>query len=360
MKRIYVKVWLDRNFGDDLMLLLLAKETAGICSVYVHCPPEFSDHYRELLLPNNHMHLTDRTLREVYKFGRSYFTCVVLLGGSTLQGRRLKGCWYRLLNIFHLKMLKRQGTDYLIIGCNTGPFVSRLTSFFVKQEIRCAKMITTRDASSAAYIYDCISGKKDKVLLYPDMLLGILDYVDIFPAKETSPCLGISAFYAMSEDEIDFIAGVCDLYISETGGKVILLSLDLGLNNDNVAAKKLRSKIDNFSKVKIVDYSVQYDVFLSAFASCERIIAVRFHSAILAVAFDIPFLPICYSNKMENFLQDIGHHDYICRLNDLPGLDKREFFTKLMVRPIYPQQKWKKNAKGHLNCLKKFVTEKGD
>ena len=46
-------------------------------------------------------------------------------------------------------------------------------------------------------------------------------------------------------------------------------------------------------------------------------IAIRFHSAILSDIYKIPFLPIVYSNKMQNLLDDMNFKGRSIDLNNL-------------------------------------------
>lgn len=50
------------------------------------------------------------------------------------------------------------------------------------------------------------------------------------------------------------------------------------------------------------------ELILNEIAASEYIIAGRFHAMILAMLFGKPFLPICYNDKMYNYLNDI-HFD---------------------------------------------------
>lgn len=58
-------------------------------------------------------------------------------------------------------------------------------------------------------------------------------------------------------------------------------------------------------------------LFLSQFEACERMVAIRFHSAILSDIFKIPFLPIVYSNKMRNLLEDRNFSGLVINVKEL-------------------------------------------
>ncbi|NLC39851.1 MAG: hypothetical protein GX763_02915, partial [Clostridiaceae bacterium] len=78
--------------------------------------------------------------------------------------------------------------------------------------------------------------------------------------------------------------------------------------------------------IEIIPYLGDETYFLEQYQACERMIAIRFHAAVLADIFEIPFLPVSYSNKMSNFLVDRAYEGpafalrELCLTHDLDGL----------------------------------------
>jgi colanic acid/amylovoran biosynthesis protein len=49
-----------------------------------------------------------------------------------------------------------------------------------------------------------------------------------------------------------------------------------------------------------------YQQLCSCISSAACLVATRFHSLVLGLAYNIPTIPICYSNKALQLLQDLG------------------------------------------------------
>jgi polysaccharide pyruvyl transferase WcaK-like protein len=167
---IYVKAYLDKNYGDDLMLVRLAGSVDPSCVLYINCEKPMEDYYHNLLKEFSNYKFIQCPLRNIHRYGKNFFACILLIGGSVLQGNNFKGCFYRFLNTCEIGFMRAHGTPYAIVDCNTGPFINRITELFVRGELRQAALVTTRDSASLKFIKNSI-GKKTRVYQYPDMLM---------------------------------------------------------------------------------------------------------------------------------------------------------------------------------------------
>ena len=322
---------MDRNFGDDLMLVELLRGFPKN-RFYINCDKSMHAFYHDIFKEFQNFVLTDIPLKKVHKFGFGFFQFIVLIGGSTLQGSRNKGCYYRFLNVVSISLARIFKTKYCIVGCNTGPFINKFTEFFVKLELRCASFITTRDDASFNLI--SIANKKAKKYKIPDMLF---DLGEKYNTKKSSDInhLGICAFNSpkdslASDKKNSFFAEVIDEYINITGGKVSLFAFDIGKQNDMVIAKKIYDLVNNKSNVNIVSHSTNYYDIVNGIAECSKVVAVRFHSAIIALSLNIPVIPVIYSNKMSNLLDDLGYNSQYIYLDKIENMDTKTFLNVIM------------------------------
>src|SRR5699024_1305305 len=90
---------------------------------------------------------------------------------------------------------------------------------------------------------------------------------------------------------------------------VRIFSFNPKSQQDHFFAKKIKKEVPELyhKSIELVDYTGDVNRFLEEISGCSKFVAVRFHSAIIAYIFSIPFLPIVYSNKTENFLNDINY-----------------------------------------------------
>jgi polysaccharide pyruvyl transferase WcaK-like protein len=152
-----------------------------------------------------------------------------------------------------------------------------------------------------------------------------------------------------------FLSRVCDEYIGQTGCRVKLFCFDAGTQADNKAAVEVLFDVKHKEMVEIVENSPDYRFIIEQMATCCRILAVRFHAAILSVSLGIPFLAISYSNKMSNFLSDIGKSGKERHVSDVANIDARLFVKELIDEPVIPDAAWLNGADEHLRKFKEFL-----
>jgi polysaccharide pyruvyl transferase WcaK-like protein len=354
---IYVKAYLDMNYGDDLMLCQMAETLDPSCMIYVHCEAHLIAFYEQLLQPYKNVKLVQCPLRRIHRYGKGFFSAVILLGGSVLMGNRYRGCWYRFLNIIYLAFLKRYGTEYIIVGCNVGPFKNKFTEFWVRKEIKRAVFITARDQTSFQYLMKS-ARKTAHVHYFPDMLMQIAQTCKI----SASPCanrLGIAVHGPSGAALNTFLTELCEEYIDKTQQPVTLLCFDTGTQNDIRAAQSIYSGIHRKDMVRIESHCAEPYYLLRQMAECSRIVAVRFHAAVLAISLDIPFLPIAYSNKMQLFLYDIGQTEKGYSVSSVARQSPAALLEALMKDPVVPKADWGLLSREHFHILAGYLNGKG-
>jgi Uncharacterized conserved protein len=356
---IYIKVYLDKNYGDDLMLFQLVEALSPFGMIYVHCEEKVSSFYNQLLKSFNHVKLVQCPLRHIHrKYRKGFFSAIILLGGSVLMGNRYLGCWYRFLNIAYLSLMRRQKTEYIIMGCNVGPFKNRFTEFWVKKEIKQAAFITTRDRYSYQYLRK-YAEKSSQVYYFPDMLMQTAQNYHIYPTESTGR-LGI-AVHGPSEASLSpFLAKICEEYIERTNQPVTLFCFDTETQNDVKAAQNICSRLHRKDMVDIVTHCAEAFQILQQMAACNRLVAVRFHAAVLAVSLNIPFLAISYSNKMHCFLNDIGQIEKEYFVSSISQQSPTAFLDTLMENPIIPKADWGLRSREHFDVVVNYLKEKGE
>jgi polysaccharide pyruvyl transferase WcaK-like protein len=350
---IYVKVYLDKNLGDDLMLVRLAQTIDDCAVLFIHCESNMLEYYTKLLSAYENVRFINCPLRKITTYGKGYFKIVLLLGGSVLMGTRNKGCWYRFLNVLLFKRLRQQGTKYAIVGCNTGPFINKFTEYFVKLELRQAELITTRDKASFRFIKNTVKSNTS-VSYFPDMLMSAPENIDAQVMKKGDGCC-ISVHGPSGMAINGFLSQIANIYIAKTNNPVTLICFDSGTQNDIAAAKDVFSGIVHKEKVEIIENNDDHKSLIARMAKCDRVLAVRFHAMILAISLKIPFLAISYSNKTENCLSDIGEANKILAISDVTRKNAEDFANELIENPIMPKTEWQTGTDGHLQKFKDFV-----
>ena len=91
-----------------------------------------------------------------------------------------------------------------------------------------------------------------------------------------------------------------------------------------------------------------------AYARCEKIIATRFHSAVLAMRMGIDMYPIVYREKMRNLLKDMCYPHSGRDWNRLDPSALCAFVTHQQKPNNLPQEMFER-AKQHVQLLKAAI-----
>ncbi len=292
---ILLRGYIDRNFGDDLMLRLAADGLKNH-TAQLDVPKDMAEHYKKLGF-------------NIYGGGDYNAECTV--AGSWFVIRSKTGLLYRTKEIISQK---RRRTKKAILGCNISDFTVPGAETLIRRHIAAYDFITVRDSFSYDYIKKNIPSVKCEY--YPDIAFSLPDSMIYDTPREGA--LGITAYCGLgggNEAVYEKLAYVTDRFIEKTGKKVLLFAFDLGLENDLKAAENIALLCKNKEQTEIITNTG--DDILKNLPRCARLIAVRLHGVILALRMGIPVIPAAYSNKINRVLNDLNY--------DGPILDLRGF-----------------------------------
>ena len=159
--------------------------------------------------------------------------------------------------------------------------------------------MTVRDRYSYEYITKNMPNVKCEK--YPDMVLSLSD--KMIPNVHSENAIGISVHKSA---DINLLAEIADRFINETGRNVCLLCFNTGLEDDVSVANQVYGIMKNKHMTEIIRYTDINDM-LKNIKRCGAILGIRFHSTILAIRMGIAVVPIAYSDKTKNALDEIGY-----------------------------------------------------
>lgn len=298
--KILVSAYLDNNIGDDLMIKLLAKKFPS-CSFYIASN-------------NSAVHNTFRNYENIifhtFSTNKEYlkqFKVHISIGGSLFNDmNNIKGIIYRIRRIMMLYKFKRNNMKLATIGCNLGPYKNKAGLILTKKELQLNNIVSVRDRESYNFIANFKSVRNFH--LASDI---VFNYANELKSDNysTPTYLGISTYRSIQNSEYNFssytfLAAIADKYIEVTGNKVLLFAFDSEKENDLSSAHHIKTLSRYPDKIDIIAYLGCHETFIESMKQCEKFITIRFHSAVLSQILRIPFLPIVYSNKMDNYLDD--------------------------------------------------------
>ncbi len=323
--KILLDGYFDRNFGDDLMLTLSAR---GL-----------KEH--ELYVPSREINIENMR----YTQAKSGFDVYLKVTGSGFVIYNTLGAAYRLRDARReLKYALRRA----VISCNIGPFANAIGEAAVKKHLSRFDFVTVRDARSLEYMNRHFP-EKNAVCL-PDIVFSLPD--DMIPDVKSENLLGISVRGA---SDCDALAQIADRYIAETGGKALILCFDGGMENDLLAAKRVKETMRAADKAEIIRYETVSGM-LCAMKRCAAILGVRLHASVLAARMGIPFAAVSYSQKTEDTLREAGIKSKIYKSGSLPVQE----VTDDLLNPtdFKVSNDVVKAASEHIAKFKKYLEEK--
>lgn len=217
--------------------------------------------------------------------------------------------------------------NFFVIGSNFGPYHNDSFYLDYKEMFSNVNDICFRERLS----YDKFNDLSN-VRLAPDVVFS-LDNNNI-------PVLKHEKFIVISVINLDdrnllkeytemyeeTIANLSNMLVDE-GYNIVLMSF-CRAEGDESAITRIKSRIDN-DKVMTYFYRGNLDESLALIKSSDGVVATRFHSLILAWVFGMPVVPLIYSNKTTNVINDVGYSKY-----NVPISQMSEFDYELAVEEL--------------------------
>ena len=298
---ILLEAYVDRNFGDDLMLELLVRRypeinfwTFGYGDLAYNDQPPYAGWENFYLIG-----------RYAWAELLACFDGYLGLGGSMWQDYGRKDAF--MIRDHTTRRMRESGRPCLMIGNNIGPVTTPEGEALFVDLLERLDDITLRDQASLEWIKSRsqkVSARlaADPVLLYP-----------LPSCSRSANLVGISVNNNpkapdRNEPYAESIARLVEQLLF-AGLRVRLFGFDSGAENDAVIIARILERLPagQARKVERCVYTGDLAGFLAAFGECEHIFASRFHALILALHFGIPFTPFAYLNKTTDLLNDIGY-----------------------------------------------------
>ncbi len=312
MKKIFVYAYDRQNLGDDLFVHTIAKRYPK-AKLYMWSNAENKNTFASL----HNLKVIDKDSRLVQFLNRvrpslvaRYKACyekrcdaVVYIGGSIFMEYPN---WEQLSTWWDWAAENR---PFYVLGANFGPYHTeayreRMAGIFAK-----IKDVCFRDH----YSYDLFRDV-ETVRYAPDILFSYP--MPMVPIKTGNvfvsviDCAGRDEAHSLSLYDENYVANMSSLlnrYLAE--GYSVTLSSFCKEEGDEKGIEKILSRLDPsyVSRVNVLNYNgTNAEEITTSISSSELVIATRFHATILALAASRPVLPIIYSDKTKNVLNDIG------------------------------------------------------
>lgn len=332
-KKVYIFAYTNLNIGDDYFIHQLVKRYPNVKFIMI-LHKKYYNIFKSYNYKNLRIYCTDslffRILNKI-RLLRKYKNHIILstdyavyIGGSIfMEDESKQGQEKQLEKLYPNNRL-------IVIGCNFGPYHHRAYLNNMKPVLSNVLDICVRDK----YSYDLLTENKVVCRYGPDILFGIhIPQTDITVNRGivfysvincSSKKEGSISLAAYENEYIDLITESVKESIDNY--KRIVLCSFCNNENDNVAIKKIINNIpyEKRGSIDVIEYNgFNLHEIIEEIQSAELVVASRFHAAVLALTLEVPVLPVVYSNKTINALEDIGFNNYYIDIREIKSEDHR-------------------------------------
>lgn len=341
--------YLDNNIGDDLIIEEIANSFSGIDFYIYNKNSQFKETFSSL----QNIFIINEDIHNVSTLN---FDFCIKVGGSMYIMQNKYHYLHRIREIKLARKIKKNNIPSAVIGSNYGPFKNNFGKFLVKKELSYKKLITVRDNESYS-ILQSFNFKGKVTGVYDDVVYNL----KLKNQNQNQNIIGISVYNSSSiKDKKNYyfnLSYICSELVKQ-GYLVRLFAFDCENENDLISCYHIKKQVTNSENIKIIPYTGERNEFLRSFSECSKIIATRFHAAILSDILNIPFIPILYSNKMENFLIDKGYRKKLIWIEDLLIINNCNYIINCLINNenLFNNFSDQKKSEGHLILLKNFFS----
>lgn len=334
MKKIFLYAYDRVNLGDDLFIHMICNRYPDV-KFYLWSKKYNKKTFKDI----NNLKVLDqdsKNLEFIKKIHPSLFSCykahmerkcdaVVYIGGSIFIEY---DNWKQILSWWDYEALNRR---FYILGANFGPYKTEAYRDKLGSILNNVEDICFRDKYSA----DLFSDVK-KVRYAPDILFNYQ-----FPVVESKKQVFISVIDCadrktgldkLSDKEtqyIELIKKYINYYVEN--GYLIKLASFCKIEKDEESIRNVINVLSSELKEKVE--VIKYDgsnvtELISSIAESELVIASRFHATVLGFVANKPVVPVVYSDKTINILNDLSFGGkYI----DIRELDENSYINPNVI-----------------------------
>lgn len=326
MKKVHLHAVTVVNLGDDIFLNMIIKRYPNV-KFYLFT--NMKD-YKEIL---NYPNCKIYTNKFIYVLKKIIFNFNVFnikkkfihisIGGSIFGEIDSKLYWR--LNKFENDY--KGYSKYFILGCNFGPY-------FTQKYLNLHHDVVFRNANDVCFrekrSYDLFSDLKS-VRCKPDIVFSLdtkkynckSSKKVIFSIIKPSFRKDLKTIDEMYKEKIIEMIKV----FNEKKYKVTLMSF-CKLEGDEEFINDIINSIDDIDVDKYF-YRGNVDEAIEELSTAEYVVATRFHAMILGILLGKKVLPIIYSDKILNVLNDLNFNGKYVRIDDLNKFDIAKNFNQI-------------------------------
>ncbi len=343
MKKVALRFYNANNLGDDLFVKIITERYTDKFFFYKN---QTTVAFRRIVnLSSSGGKLTNFIYRVRQKLGDSMdlgirrIVCksdlLVYVGGSIfIEGNSIP-YWEQELGFY-----RSLDKPYYILSSNFGPYKDPTFVNIVRGIVASAQDVCFRDQSSYEIFKNILSARVATDIAFT------LDTSEFSTVKQEKLVVFsvIDAYKKFDEETAvkyeQEIINLSSKFVND-GYRVTFMSF-CKFEGDEDAIKCIMTKMDESLRQKIDTYMYRGDLneALAALASSEIIVASRFHASILGLVLGKKILPLAYSDKTTNILNDMNFKGPVVDIRKIDAFDGSTFdINSLQYNDVSDQKK---------------------
>ncbi len=301
---IYVIAYFANNLGDDLFVRELVRrypeEKFYLCAdtpQYLKC----FEKEKNVHIVKGAEYYFVRIMNRMKRYKGPIRNFIMLRFAKATV--RIGGSVFIETDGWNKKIISNEGKKLYVIGANFGPYYTDEYKEAISKKIEKSTDCCFRDY----YSYELFR-EISQVRYAPDILFSYNDCIDV---DDNNNCIGLSVINLKGRNNISLyaeryesgIVEICNYYLRKN--YKIKFFCFCKAEGDTFAIERIMNMILRSSDVELVCYNGEIDNFLKELKTCSILFATRFHAMILGWLFRKTVVPIIYSSKQLNVIQDL-------------------------------------------------------
>lgn len=354
MKTIFIEAYTKENLGDDLFVKVLCDRYPDdkfiLATLKTYSIPFESINNLDVKYIPRYIDGIMSKLKSSFRIS-SYIKNklskksdgTVVIGGSIFIE---PNNWQK--HVEKNNALQNNSNNFFILGSNFGPYYTEYFKDSYREIFSKANDVCFRDQSSYKKFNELAT-----VRTAPDVVFSMnTENIGQFSNEKYIVISVIDLSWrpdlkAYREAYENSIIQLSESIIKE-GYKVILMSF-CKFEGDEEAIERIIHKVD-YEELTHYYYRGDMNESLEVINGAAGIVATRFHSMILGWIFNKPVLPIIYSHKMTNVLNDINYDGHFLEIKNIEKFDlKKALYQTIRSQQLDVSEEIRKS---HENFLK--------
>lgn len=272
----------------------------------------------------------------------------VLIGGSMFQELFADGS-----DLKRLAQMPRHKKGLYVLGINFGPHKTQGYLDACRDYLSGATDVCFRDSVSYQYFSDFPNTR-----LGSDIVFGIESICPRVATHSNTCVISVMDFFSKpglatyGKEYYRFLVEAA-LHQQSLGRKVQMVSFCKWEGDERAIEEFFRNCPEEATKdISVLRYNGKnWKEICQAISGAEYVIASRFHSMVLALAYGVPTVVIGYSNKTVQLLADMGQKDLVITPDMLKNVKAD---TATAIRDLDISQ-WKSGAEAHFAALDRLL-----